>query len=58
MVKVGRIERHMVGDPEGKNTGNEHSTDETRVGVVRTRGGVEEKKEGNQIIGRRIQSSS
>lgn len=28
MLKVGRIEWHMVGDPEGKNTGKEHSTDE------------------------------
>lgn len=25
MLKVGKLERHMVGDPEGKNTGKEHT---------------------------------
>ncbi len=47
MLKVGGIERHMVGDPQGKNTGKETLHRKERAGVERTRAGEEEKKEGN-----------
>lgn len=46
MLKVGRIERHMVGDPQGKNAGFTTQTREGRSSVD-AQGGAEEKEEGN-----------